>query len=121
GTAAGTFGGLIRNKINAGGKTGTAQRTVPEIDPQTGRAKTYVDRAGKTRVKMAEKPRIDSWFIGFAPVENPQIAWAVIVEEGGYGSKTSAPIAGHLLLKARELDLIKVPQPQTSTVANQRR
>jgi cell division protein FtsI/penicillin-binding protein 2 len=35
---------------------------------------------------MAEKHRIDSWFIGFAPVENPKIAWAVIVEGGGYGA-----------------------------------
>jgi peptidoglycan glycosyltransferase len=121
GTAAGTFGGLIRGKINAGGKTGTAQRTVPEIDPQTGRAKTYIDRAGKTRVKMAEKPRIDSWFIGFAPVENPQIAWAVVVEEGGYGSRTSAPIAGQLLLKAKDLGLINVLQPQATPVASQNR
>ena len=55
--------------------------------------------ADKTRVKMAEKPRIDSWFIGFAPVENPQIAWAVVVEESGYGSRTSAPIAGYICLR----------------------
>jgi len=115
GTAAGVFGGLIRGKISAGGKTGTAQRTVPEIDPQTGQAKTYIDRSGKTRTKMREKPRIDSWFIGFAPVENPQIAWAVVVEEGGYGARTSAPIAGNLLLKARDLGLITTPQPQTQS------
>lgn len=119
GTAAGAFGGLIRGKINAGGKTGTAQRTVPEIDPQTGKPKTYRDRAGKIRIKMAEKHRIDSWFIGFAPVENPMIAWAVIVEEGGYGAKTSAPIAGNLLLKADNLGLLKPPpqQPIPQTVA----
>ncbi|MGH9803235.1 MAG: penicillin-binding transpeptidase domain-containing protein, partial [Blastocatellia bacterium] len=115
GTAAGAFGGLIRGRINAGGKTGTAQRTVPEIDPQTGKPKTYIDRTGKTRTKMSEKHRIDSWFIGFAPVENPQIAWAVMVEEGGYGAKTSAPIAGNLLLKADNLGLLKPPQPQTTS------
>jgi cell division protein FtsI/penicillin-binding protein 2 len=121
GTAAGVFGGLIRGKINAGGKTGTAQRTVPEIDPQTGKPKTYIDRAGKTRVRMAEKPRIDSWFIGFAPVENPQIAWAVMVEEGGYGSRIAAPIAGQLLLKAQSLGLLKPPQPQPTPTASPRR
>jgi cell division protein FtsI/penicillin-binding protein 2 len=115
GTAAGVFGGLIRGKINAGGKTGTAQRTIPEIDPQTGKPKTYIDRAGRTRTKMAEKPRIDSWFIGFAPVENPQIAWAVMVEEGGYGSRIAAPIAGHLLLKADNLGLLKPQQPQATS------
>jgi cell division protein FtsI/penicillin-binding protein 2 len=114
GTAAGAFGGLIRGKIAAGGKTGTSQRTVPEIDPQTGRAKTYTDRSGRKRTKMSDKLRIDSWFIGFAPLENPQIAWAVIVEEGGYGARTSAPIAGNLLLKAQSLGLIAGPPPQTT-------
>lgn len=71
----------------AGGKTGTAQRDVPMIDPKTGKPVTYVDSRGRTRVKMEEKHRIDSWFIGFAPVENPKIAWAVIVEGGGYGAR----------------------------------
>ncbi|MFN0111034.1 MAG: peptidoglycan D,D-transpeptidase FtsI family protein [Blastocatellia bacterium] len=121
GTAAGVFGGLIRGRINAGGKTGTAQRSVPEIDPQTGKPKTYIDRAGKTRLKMSDKLRIDSWFIGFAPVENPQIAWAVMVEEGGYGSRIAAPIAGNLLLKADNLGLLKPPQPQATPAASPRR
>lgn len=102
GTASGTFGRLIAGKVTAGGKTGTAQRDVPEINPKTGKPVTYVDSRGRTRVKMAERHRIDSWFIGFAPVENPRIAWAVVVEDGGYGARTSAPIAGNLLLKARQ-------------------
>lgn len=34
-----------------------------------------------------------SWFIGFAPQDNPQIALAVIVEEGGTGGSTAAQIA----------------------------
>lgn len=113
GTAAGVFGGLVRNAgLTAGGKTGTAQRDVPEIDPKTGKPVTYVDRRGRTRIKIAEKRRIDSWFIGFAPVENPKIAWAVVVEGGGYGSRTSAPIAGNLLIKAKELGLLKEEPPQ---------
>lgn len=114
GTAAGAFGTAVRGRnLTAGGKTGTAQRTVPEIDPRTGKYRTYVDRAGRTRLKMAEKPRIDSWFIGFAPVENPQLAWAVMVEEGGYGSRIAAPIAGQLVLKAHNLGLLGVPPPTT--------
>lgn len=113
GTAAGVFGGLVRNAgLTAGGKTGTAQRDVPEIDPKTGKPVTYVDRRGRTRIKIAEKRRIDSWFIGFAPVENPKIAWAVVVEGGGYGSRTSAPIAGNLLLKAKSLGLLNEEPPQ---------
>src|SRR6266498_1305677 len=117
GTAAGAFGTLVRKAgLTAGGKTGTAQRDVPMIDPKTGKPVTYVDSRGRTRIKMDEKHRIDSWFIGFAPVENPKIAWAVVVEGGGYGARTSAPIAGNLLVKAKGLGLLneEAPQPKAT-------
>ncbi|MBU3126938.1 peptidoglycan D,D-transpeptidase FtsI family protein [Clostridium tagluense] len=38
-----------------------------------------------------------SWFIGFAPYENPQIAIAVIVEEGGVGGGVAAEITRELI------------------------
>ncbi len=117
GTAAGAFKTLVRGaSLTAGGKTGTAQRDVPMIDPKTGKPVTYVDSRGRIRIKMEERGRIDSWFIGFAPVENPKIAWAVIVEGGGYGARTSAPIAGNLLVKAKSLGLLseEPAQPKPS-------
>jgi penicillin-binding protein A len=104
GTASGTFGGLIRGKMTAGGKTGTAQRQVNAINPKTNKLIIYRDRRGREHIK--KEFRIDSWFIGFAPVENPSIAFAVVVEGGGYGARTSAPIAGNLLLKAQSLGLL---------------
>jgi penicillin-binding protein A len=116
GTASGAFGGLIRDKLTAGGKTGTAQRQVNAIDPKTNRPITYRDKRGRERIK--KEFRIDSWFIGFAPVENPNIAFAVVVEGGGYGARTSAPIAGNLLLKAKELKLLD-PQPEPPAPAAQ--
>jgi cell division protein FtsI/penicillin-binding protein 2 len=106
GTAAGVFGTTVRQAgLTAGGKTGTAQREVPVIDPKTGQPATYRDSRGRERIK--KENRIDSWFIGFAPANNPQIAFAVAVEGGGYGSKTSAPIAANLLVKAKELGLLR--------------
>ena len=39
----------------------------------------------------------NSWFIGFAPAEDPHIAIAVLVEQGGRGAERAAPIAGKLL------------------------
>ena len=39
----------------------------------------------------------NSWFIGFAPAENPQIVIAVVVEQGGRGAERAAPIGGKLL------------------------
>ena len=58
-----------------------------------------VTSAGKTGT--AQNPHGDShsWFICFAPYENPEIAMAVIVENGGAGSAVAAPIAGQFLRK----------------------
>jgi cell division protein FtsI/penicillin-binding protein 2 len=50
--------------------------------------------------------RSDSWFITIAPIERPQVAIAVVVEGGGYGSRTAAPIAANIILKARDLGLL---------------
>jgi hypothetical protein len=122
GTAAGAFKTLVHNAgLTAGGKTGTAQRDVQMIDPKTGKPVTYVDSRGRTRIRMEERGRIDSWFIGFAPVENPKIAWAVVVEGGGYGSRTSAPIAGNLLAKAKSLGLLNEESPQAKAAPQQAR
>lgn len=38
-----------------------------------------------------------SWFIGFAPANDPQIAIAVLVERGGRGGARAAPLAGTLM------------------------
>jgi cell division protein FtsI/penicillin-binding protein 2 len=120
GTASGTFGGLLRGKITAGGKTGTAQRQVNAIDPKTNKPIVYRDARGREHIK--KEFRIDSWFIGISPAENPQIAFAVVVEGGGYGSKTSAPIAGNLLIKALDLKLLdpKLAQPVQTAQAQKK-
>jgi len=62
--------------------------------------------AGKTGT--AENPfgASHSWFIGLAPAERPALAVAVLVEQGGYGSATAAPIARDLLLAAAERGLL---------------
>lgn len=41
-----------------------------------------------------------SWFIGFAPYENPQVAIAVLVENGGQGGKVAAQIASQVIEQA---------------------
>jgi penicillin-binding protein 2 len=64
-----------------GGKTGTAQ----VIGIKQG------EKYNEARV--AERHRDHSLFIAFAPAENPQIAIAVLVENGGFGARAAAPIA----------------------------
>jgi cell division protein FtsI/penicillin-binding protein 2 len=107
GTAAGAFASL-RGRISAGGKTGTAQRIVTVYDPRTGKPKVVKNRDGEERVVREES--IDALFIGFAPYENPQIAFAMIVENGGHGGTAAAPIAVGIIQKAAELGIVTAPQ-----------
>lgn len=53
--------------------------------------------AGKTGTAEHPGGANNAWFIGFAPVDNPEIAVAVIVEEGGTGGEAAAPIAGNIM------------------------
>jgi penicillin-binding protein 2 len=41
--------------------------------------------------------RSHAWVIGFAPADNPKIAWAVMVEYGGGGGATAGYVAGKML------------------------
>lgn len=115
GTAASVFGPITAQGITSGGKTGTAQKEVPEYDPKTGEMKTVKkverDRRGNPIREyevpvMSPEHRIDSWFLCIAPLDRPQLAIAVIVEGGGYGARAAAPIAAALVLKARDLGLL---------------
>jgi cell division protein FtsI/penicillin-binding protein 2 len=103
--------------IRSGGKTGTAQKAVPVIDPKTGEPKRRVvterDFKGKIirqyeEIVMNEKLRSDAWYLSFAPLEKPAIAMAVLLEGPGpgisfYGGKNAGPVAAQLILKAKAL------------------
>ena len=128
GTARGVFGPVKAAGITSGGKTGTAQKVMPVYDPKTGEIKTRhkvekdpkgnIIREYDVIVTDEEHPRIDGWFLCIAPLENPQIAMAVIVEGGGYGSRSAAPIAAHLVMKAKELGLLGGPRTAPAESAN---
>ena len=81
---------------------------------QTGTAKGAdipgLSVCGKTGT--AQNPGGDShaWFVCFAPMENPQLALAVLVENAGYGSQNAVPVAAEVLKKAVELNYITVNQ-----------
>jgi peptidoglycan glycosyltransferase len=64
--------------------------------------------AGKTGTAEVDHGRAHSWFAGFAPFGGTrQVAFAVIVENAGYGARAAAPIAGEIVNAARELGLLK--------------
>lgn len=105
GTAGGAFAPYA-NRFSAAGKTGTADRDVTVYDKTGKPVVDYVDKEGRTHYKQVGWT--DSWFIGFAPVDNPQIAFAVMVENGGQGAKNAAPIAAKLIEKAGSLGYVKI-------------
>ena len=84
---AGTAHRLAGLKVSMGGKTGTAQVV-------------RLDRGAACRLEICKD---HSWYIGFAPVDSPSIAAAVIVEHGGFGAEAAAPIVGALLQKGYEV------------------
>ncbi|RYF23985.1 MAG: penicillin-binding protein 2 [Flavobacteriales bacterium] len=51
---------------------------------------------GKTGTVQNNRGKNHSVFIGFAPRDNPKIAIAVIIENGGYGGAYAAPIASYM-------------------------
>ena len=42
---------------------------------------------------MDERLRDHAWFVAYAPADQPKIAIAVLVENGGFGAQAAAPIA----------------------------
>ena len=64
--------------------------------------------AGKTGTAEVDHGRAHSWFAGFAPAGGSHpIAFAVIVENAGYGARAAAPIAGEIVNAARDLGMLK--------------
>jgi penicillin-binding protein 2 len=84
------------------GKTGTAQAF------SVGQNSKYVER------DVNERLRDHSWFIAFAPAEAPQIAVAVLVENGGFGASAAAPIARQIM---DAYLLPRLPKPATTDAA----
>ncbi len=81
GTGARAFAGA---EYVSGGKTGTAQ--------------VFSLKGGDYRAsRLRQELRDHALFIAFAPAEQPKIALAVLVENGGFGAQSAAPIARMVL------------------------
>jgi penicillin-binding protein 2 len=64
---------------------------------KTGTAQLFVHSAGVDSDLLPEDERDHAWFVGYAPAESPRIAFAVIVEHGGHGGTSAAPIVRQVL------------------------
>ncbi len=58
-----------------------------------------IEMAGKTGTAQNPHGEPHAWFMAFAPYEEPEVAISVIIENGGHGGATAAPIARKFLEK----------------------
>jgi penicillin-binding protein 2 len=56
-----------------------------------------IPSAGKTGTAENPHGADHSWYIGFAPFDNPTIAIAVLMENAGFGGVKAAPVAGKVM------------------------
>jgi len=83
------------------GKTGTAQ--VRRITMEERRAGLLAQD------DIIWKNRHHALFVGYAPYDNPRYAVSVVVEHGGSGSGTAAPIARDILKAVQEINPANTP------------
>ena len=94
----GTTSGLVRlQNIEFSGKTGTAQ--VEGFDLQK---------------KLGKKLKENGWFVGYAPRRNPEIVVAALVQAGGWGSTSAAPIVRDVVKAYYDKKNGHTPQPSTA-------
>jgi cell division protein FtsI/penicillin-binding protein 2 len=137
---AGSGGAARRADVMVAGKTGTAEAAfvkVPARDSQTGKLlrdeknrEVPVDLVMSTHDapnpqapwyratgRQGDSPH-HSWFIGFAPAENPQIAVAVLVEYGGSGGGAAGSVASKIIELCVAHDYLKVPAKNVPQIAS---
>jgi penicillin-binding protein 2 len=84
------------------GKTGTAQvRRITKSERESGVIKNE---------DLPWERRDHALFIGYAPVDAPRYAVAVVVEHGGSGSQAAAPLACDILLAAQRSGGVPIAQ-----------
>ena len=90
-------------------RLGLAMRRVMTSGTGRGLRATPVPMAGKTGTAEIATGAAHSWFTGFAPYGGTgrRIAFAVLVENAGYGARAAGPIATEIVTAAAELGLIK--------------
>ena len=83
--------------VNDEGTGGRARIAGRDICAKTGTAQVFKASRDVDADKLPKERRDHAWFVGFAPRDDPKIAWAVFVQNGGHGGTTAAPIARAVL------------------------
>ena len=87
---------IVDRGYRMAGKTGTSQvRRITAAEREAGL---------ETLSQRPWKERDHALFVGYAPIDSPKYAVAVLVEHGGGGSSVAAPIARDILEKTMDID-----------------
>lgn len=85
--------------VNDGGTGWRAKIPGRDVCGKTGTAQVFSGSADLPDEEVDENMRDHAWFVGFAPKDDPRIAFAVIVEHAGHGGTAAAPIARRVLVR----------------------
>jgi cell division protein FtsI/penicillin-binding protein 2 len=88
---------------------GAMRRVVTEGTARRVMAGSEIEFAGKTGTAQLDRGMPHAWFAGFAPFNGTpehRLAFAVIVENGGYGGRVAAPVAREVIEAAKGLGLL---------------
>jgi penicillin-binding protein 2 len=97
----GTAAAVKLQNVEFCGKSGTAQIINYDTRSRLGKEKEFKDNA---------------WFVGYAPRRDPEIVVAVLVQGGGHGGVTSAPIARDIVKAYYEKKASRTQQQATNTL-----
>ena len=95
---------LTKEELIYAGKTGTSQ------------VKRFTERQRELEIKNEDLPYKDrdhALFVAFAPYKDPRYSVSVVVEHGGSGSKSAAPIAKQVIKKVLEKHPMRESQRNT--------
>lgn len=83
------------------------------VNSPTGTARSAqvpgVISAGKTGTAQNPHGETHAWFIGFAPFDDPQIAYCIFLENGGGGGANAAPFARKIIALLHEQNKLVAP------------
>ena len=87
-----TFWATLRGALRGVVTDGTARvANVPGLD--------IAGKTGSTEFAASKNGKTHAWFVGFAPLDHPKIAVAVLLEDAGHGGDVAAPIAAEIVRK----------------------
>ena len=99
--------------VNEGGTAAASKLPGIELCGKTGTAQV-ISAQGLQRAGKQSNFKNNAWFVGFAPRRNPEIIVAALVQAGGFGADSAAPIVRDIVKAYYDKKQGNVPQQLTT-------